>query len=231
MRSFQVIGFLLLFGSVANGGIAYQWTVDGAGTAVNIAAGGVGSWTPIIGGSPEWTGSGDSTSLYVVDDSLSATHRIDASVSSSRLTTVSGLIQAANLSASDGINLFLNGTGATGYNEGSTNYFGWAAYSTSSGDSLLALGWASFKYTPDLSDSPAGGGFNSGDAFTILDWAYTTDATDSVSGNASFAAGITAGTTADDQGSPSPSGVPEPMGLAILGLAGLTVAASRRHRR
>lgn len=238
MRSFQVIGFLLLFGSVANGGIAYQWSVDGTGGAVDISAGS-GSWSPVSGNtSVSWSGSnssnglnnGSSGNLYIVDNSTSASHRIDASIASStELGAVTGLIQAANLNASDGKELYSNGGFADGYVQGSTNYFGWAAYSTSGGDSLIALGWASFIYVPDTDANGAGAVFNN-DTFRILDWAYTTDATDSVTGNASFAAGITAGTTAADQGS-STSGVPEPTGFAILGLAGLVVASSKRRRR
>lgn len=212
LLSLSVVTGLLL--QNAEAGIDYQWSVDGAGTPVSLNGLG-GNWQPVPSGSAgataiKWAVSYSGGTLTVIDQSSSGDYRIDVSrTTSSRLQTVTSSFTAGDLDTSNGTKLYQSGAGALNYTSGASNYFGWAAYNTTSGDSLEYLGWAKFDYVPD---PPA---TDNTDSFRILDWAYITS---------DFSNGILPGqgkTTGD---------VPEPASMAVIGLVGLAAGLARRRR-
>ncbi|MGC6441027.1 MAG: hypothetical protein ACON4H_00085 [Rubripirellula sp.] len=107
-----------------------------------------------------------------------------------------------------------------GVNAVTDEYFVWAHYDSST----YAVGWA--KYTsPGL---PTGSGNNENDVFTISEWAYNL-----TSSYSSIVVGDTNGGTSDLNFDPSSSSgsVPEPTGMAILGLAATILSCTRKRVR
>lgn len=239
MRLFIVAIIAISAASYASAGISYYSNVTNGnnnGSAFSYTFNAAGAtWNPLIGtnsgggiafSSPgsriSMTGNGQPGSFETVF-SVSSFPDSLTSVSASSSVTFNGATSQFSVAGSP-----VEGAAtvhAIDLSASADSYFVWAHFDTSD-NSTYAIGWA--KYTsPGRTD--AGDNNLSGDVFTISEWAYNL-----TSSYSSIVVGDTNGGTSDlnfDPGSGGGGSVPEPTGMAILGLAATVLCCTRKRVR